>query len=402
MIRALFIASLLTLGLLPATSLYAYDTVAMGSNAVVLAYQRFGDRRHHMYISEDSFRSQLEYLDNNGFRVWPLERIVRRLRTGQPIPDKTVSITIDGTHPSVYEIAYPLLKAKGWPFTVFVVPDKVDQIPLGNMSWEQMREMKRDVASFANNSINHIHLVRPLRGYPPRAWVHYVRDNVLNAQARLQEELGPDTNQLRLFAYPYGEYSTALANILAEIGYTAFGHHPGAISQHSDPRGLPRFLLHRHNSNPKSFANKVNSVALAVTDLTPWNPNVSETQSPVLSVELDPDRPTPKYLSCYTREGKRLEVKWNNKAHTKFTLSYNGRLSRGYSYYQCTSRYLDSQRLYWFSQPWVISKRKQAEKTPEEQEAEEQAKDLKEVSGDDSPNETPPAVEPEANGTTPN
>ena len=397
MTRLLLLLSILAILLPLGTPVHAAENTLDGSNAVVLVYQRFGNHPHSMYVSEENFRSHLDYLESNGFRVWPLDRIVRRLRTGQPIPDKTVAITIDETHPSLYEIAYPLLKAKGYPFTVFVVPDKVDQIPRGNISWDQMREMKQHGASFANHSINHIHMVRPLRGYPPRAWVHYVRDNVLNAQSRLQEELGPNTNQSRLFSYPYGEYSIALANILAEIGFTSFGQHPGVISEYSDLRALPRFLMQRHNSSAESFARKVNSIALPVTKLQPWNP-LADTMSPGLNVELDGKRPTPKYLSCFTREGKRVDVKWGDKAHTRFSLSVSGDLPKGYTYYQCTTRYQNSQRLYWYSQPWVISKHKQEEKTPEEQEAEEQAKDLQEVTQGVPTPDQPTSVEPGTEG----
>jgi len=378
--RTLLLSTIVLLTLPAFHSVAAKETVIKGSNAVVLTYQRIGERRHSKYVTERNFRAHLDYLQNNGFKVWPLGRIVRRLRTGQTIPDKTVAITFEHTHPSIYKIAYPLLKQRNWPYTVFVVPDKVDQIPAANMSWEQMREMKKAGASFANASINHIHMVRPLRGYPPRAWVHYVRDNIFNAQARLQEELGSNTNSLRLFSYPYGEYSTALANILAEIGFTSFGQHPGAINKHSDLRGLPRFMLEHHNSSPEHFANRVNSVSLLINKSTPWNPHVTRGRSPGLSVKLEGDRPAPKYLSCHTREGHHVQVTWKNKAHTAFELSYPGDLNKGYNYYQCTSRYDGSQRLYWFSQPWVIARTTRASiKTPEEQEAEEQAKDLKEV-----------------------
>ena len=373
--------SLLFLSFLPSLQTAAAKEVTVtGSNAVVLAYQRIGARHHAKYVTEQTFRAHLDYLQNNGFDVWPLERIVRRLRTGQTIPDKTVAITFDRTHPSIYKIAHPLLKQRNLPYTVFVVPDKVDQIPRGNMSWDQMREMKKAGASFANASINHIHMVRPLRGYPPRAWVHYVRDNIFNTQARLQEELGSDTNNLRLFSYPYGEYSTALANILAEIGFTSFGLHPGVINKNSDLRGLPRFLVDRHNSSLERFANRVNSVALVVKKRTPWNPHVTRGRSPTLSITLDAGRPAPKYLTCNTRDGGRVQVTWKNKKHTAFKLSYSGELGKGYNYYQCTSRFDGSQRLYWFSQPWVIARTTRSSiKTPEQHEAEEQAKDLKEV-----------------------
>jgi peptidoglycan/xylan/chitin deacetylase (PgdA/CDA1 family) len=296
----------------------------------------------------------MDYLDRNGFRVWSLQRIATRLRNGQPIPDKTVAITFDDTHPSIYTKAYPSLLARGWPFTVFVSPDRVDQIPAGNITWEQMREMKKNGVSFANHSSNHLRMPRRHRGFSTKAWNQYLLDNVLNAQARLQEELGSDTNEdPRLFSYPYGEMNADLMDILKSAGFIAFGQHPGAIGQYHNRQALPRFLMMNHNTSMETFARKANSVALNIRSISPANPMTYLAQ-PSVSIKLHNNRVRPRYLTCYTREGYRLNVKWHDKEHSGFGLQISHPLSRGFTYYQCTGRYQKSERTFWFSHPLVV------------------------------------------------
>ena len=50
----------------------------------------------------------------------PLQELVDALRAGQPLPDRTAAITFDDGYISIYDTAWPLLRARGWPFTVFV------------------------------------------------------------------------------------------------------------------------------------------------------------------------------------------------------------------------------------------------------------------------------------------
>ena len=55
--------------------------------------------------------------------------------------DAGVVLTFDDGYRSVYETAYPLLKARGWPFTVFLCPEGIDRGRGPVMTWDQLREM---------------------------------------------------------------------------------------------------------------------------------------------------------------------------------------------------------------------------------------------------------------------
>ena len=66
-------------------------------------------------------------------------------------------ITFDDGLESVYTVAFPMMKAKGIPGTVFVVTDKIGTA--GHMTWEQLKEMQNAGWTIANHTSNHISLV---------------------------------------------------------------------------------------------------------------------------------------------------------------------------------------------------------------------------------------------------
>ena len=68
----------------------------------------------------DAFAGQLDFLRER-YQVIPLAV----LEDG-PIPDRAVVITFDDGYRSVYDVAYPLLDARGMPATVYLVTTVVD------------------------------------------------------------------------------------------------------------------------------------------------------------------------------------------------------------------------------------------------------------------------------------
>ena len=71
-------------------------------------------------VSVSAARTQLEYL-RRYFHVVPLTRLVEQLRSGVPLENHTVALTIDDGRRNCYEFFFPLLKQFGMPATFFVV-----------------------------------------------------------------------------------------------------------------------------------------------------------------------------------------------------------------------------------------------------------------------------------------
>ena len=96
-------------------------------HAAVLMYHRFGEDKYpSTNIRLDQFDAHLEKLASGDYTVLPLDKIIRHIQDGTELPDRTVAITIDDAYLSVFTEAWPRLKAKGFPFTVFVATDPID------------------------------------------------------------------------------------------------------------------------------------------------------------------------------------------------------------------------------------------------------------------------------------
>jgi biofilm PGA synthesis lipoprotein PgaB len=343
-------AALLALILL----LQAGGARAEPSNAVVFMYHRFGEAAYPATnVRLEQFDAQLEHLADAGYQVWPLQRIADHLRDGRPIPDRTVAITVDDAYLSVYREAWPRLKRRGWPLTVFVSTDAIDQRLPAFMSWAQMLEMQRDGVVFANHSASHDYLIRRRAGENEAAWRERIRSDIARAQQRLADELGKPP---MLFAYPYGEYDGALAELVRGLGYTAFGQHSGAIGPLSDTRALPRFAMAEAYAKPPQFRARADSLALPVRAVEPWDPVVKTAAAPLMRATVDVGDAHLSALRCFDQQGETIEVEWIERRSESavFTARARRDLPPGRSRYNCTAPSASQpQRYYWFSHPWI-------------------------------------------------
>ena len=165
-------------------------------HAVILMYHRFGEYDpQHQYPAEQ-FDRHLEILASGDYNVWPLGKIVTHLQTKQPLPDRTVGISIDDAYLSVYTEAWPRLQEKGFPLRYSSRP--IRSIATNRaMSWAQIRELQDAGAEIGSQTASHPHMYR----------LGAANAAELAVNDRFLTEIGI---RPRLFAYPYGEYSLAV------------------------------------------------------------------------------------------------------------------------------------------------------------------------------------------------
>ncbi|MGB1007281.1 MAG: polysaccharide deacetylase family protein, partial [Thalassobaculaceae bacterium] len=216
-----------------AALLTAWPVVA-ADGAVVFMYHRFGENDvPSTNIRLEQFDAHLRELQSGGYNVLPLPEIIDRLKKGVPLPDRAIALTIDDAYRSVYEKAWPRLRAAKLPFTIFVATDPVDRRHRGYMTWDQLRELKAAGVTIGNQTKSHPHLVS--------LGLDQVRHELRASNARLAKELGAPAD---LLAYPFGEYSQAVQKMAAAAGFgAAFGQHSGVMHAGAAMFGLPRFTL---------------------------------------------------------------------------------------------------------------------------------------------------------------
>lgn len=92
---------------------------------VVLTYHRFSKTSDRYRISADLFELHLDYLEKH-FKVVPLMEIASAVFEGGELPSGAVAITIDDGYRDCWEIAYPMLKKRSMPATLFAITDFLD------------------------------------------------------------------------------------------------------------------------------------------------------------------------------------------------------------------------------------------------------------------------------------
>ena len=333
----------------------ANENKAIENQAVILMYHHFGVSKHpSTNVRLKQFEAHLDHLSQEGYQIWPLAKVADYIREKQPFPMRVAAITVDDAYLSVYTEAYPRLLKRSWPFTVFIATDVVDHKFRSYMSWQQMREMQNNGVTFANHSATHDYLIRQNPGENNQQWQVRIKNDIQRAQKRLKIELGKAP---KLFAYPYGEYNTALANIVNKMGYVAFGQHSGPASINDDTRALPRFPMAEKFAELNDFKQKINSLAFAIVEQTPWEPSINlDNNPPKLEIKLAKQSDMKlDQLTCFVSGQGRVAVKWLNRRERQFSVQATAPLPTGRSRYNCTAPSSEKGRFYWYSHLWVLS-----------------------------------------------
>jgi len=233
------------------------------AGASVFVYTRFGeDRNPNVNTRIDQFEAHLDELSGEEYHVLPLPRIIEALRNGTPLPDRTVAITIDDASRSAYEEAAPRLRAAGMPFTLFVASDPIDRGAHGYMSWDQVRALANAGVTIGAMTASAL----PMAGRAPAE----LKADLRRIRERLAAELGTAP---QLLAYPAGEYSLAVRNLIEAEGFAAaFGQQSGVAHNRADLYALPRFFMNEAFGSTERFELAANALPLPVTDATPDDP----------------------------------------------------------------------------------------------------------------------------------
>jgi peptidoglycan/xylan/chitin deacetylase (PgdA/CDA1 family) len=322
-------------------------------HAVILEYHHVGtDTPAATSVTPATFEAHLDYLAEHDFRVWPLSRVLGHLQRGEALPENTVALTFDDAYESVHRAAFPRLRERGWPFTVFVSTDYIDKGYSNYMSWAQLRELGQNGAELGNHSRSHPHMVRRRSGEDADAWRQRVTAEIAGAQKRLTAETD---SAVRIFAYPYGEFTDELATIVGEQGYLGVGQQSGAVGTVSDLRAAPRFPLASGYADIDRFATKVNSRPLPVTVLAPDNRLLGpEQDKPALRFRLGEGDFRAADLACYAGGQGRMSLEWVDRDAGIVAVRPKESLGPGRTKYNCTAPSAsESGVFYWYSHLWM-------------------------------------------------
>lgn len=315
--------------------------------AVVVMYHRFGeDSLPSTNIRLDQFDRHLEILSSGDYNVVPLDEVIEAFRTGTPLPDRTVAITIDDAYRSVYREGWPRLREAGLPFTVFVNTDAVGGGP-NSMTWDEIRELADAGVDIGAHSAGHGHL--------PFMDGGSIEDDFARMTARFNAELGFVPT---IYAYPYGEYSRELAEMVEAAGYqAAFGQHSGVAYAGADLFTLPRFALNERYGEPERFDLIVNALPLPAVDIVPDGmliaENLGDNNPPLIGFTVTNSTGSLDQLNCFASNGADAEIERLGSDRVEIRLAEP--LPPGRSRLNCTLPVENSaERWRWLGLPFLL------------------------------------------------
>jgi len=329
------------------------STAEAADHCVILQYHHFSSSTPPITsVTPEQFEQQLNYLQTNNFNILPLREVVRKLKADIALPERCVALTVDDAWLSVYETAFPKLRQRGWPMTVFVNSETVDNQQNNTLSWQHMREMAQYGFSFENHGHSHDHLIRKRNQESDQQWLERVRKNIVAANDRISKELGI---RPELFAYPYGEYTPEVQQIVSSLDLTAFGQQSGPVSRYSDFSALPRFPIAGSYAKLPGFITKVNSRALPVVSVSPANPVLPQNMKrPLLTLKLDIEKNQRARLNCFVNGSSEVSVDWIDDTTVQVKPEFD--LPAGRSRTNCTLPSADKGSFHWHSHNWIKKK----------------------------------------------
>jgi len=209
----------------PSTPTPPQVAVDRSAKVVVLCYHRFEDnKRDPLATSPIDFRSQMKQLKDDGIAVISMKDFLAWRRGEKSIPRKSCIITIDDGYISGYNVAWPILKEFGYPFTMFIYTNYVN-VGGKSMTWEQLEQMRDAGVDIECHTVSHHDLRHAPKGQDYPTWLH---NEIYTSKDILEQKLGI---KIVAFAFPYGTHNEQVRKMATEAGYqaqfTVYGQHMG-------------------------------------------------------------------------------------------------------------------------------------------------------------------------------
>jgi peptidoglycan/xylan/chitin deacetylase (PgdA/CDA1 family) len=209
-----------------------------------------------------AFAQQLDVLRRRGCTTLTFGAFGEALRTGRPLPERSVVLTFDDGYADFHEHALPLLDGHGFTATVFVTTGWIADagqetagLPLDRMLTRgQVRELAQAGIEIGAHSHSHAQLDQ----VPDPA----LREELRRSKDLLETWTGREVTTL---AYPFGYSSRRVRDEVAASGYRSAAAVANALPDDgADLMALPRLTV-RRSTGPETFARLARGESVART-----------------------------------------------------------------------------------------------------------------------------------------
>ncbi|MFZ5448027.1 MAG: polysaccharide deacetylase family protein [Thermodesulfobacteriota bacterium] len=209
----------------------------------VLVYHRFGPTvADGMTVTTKLFESHLQWLKDHQYTVIPLRTLVNYLRgEGPPPPPKSVVITADDAHKTVFSDMLPLVRKYNIPVTLFVYPSCISNASYA-MTWEQLKQLQATgLFDMQSHTFWHPNFKKDKKKLKPAEYQKEVDTQLTKSKAVLEKRFG---TKVDILAWPFGIYDDELEREAAKAGYVmALSIDRRNASKSEKMMAQPRYLM---------------------------------------------------------------------------------------------------------------------------------------------------------------
>ncbi len=244
------------------------------AQVIIFCYHRLVDKIRYpgTEITPAAFEEQMKELKDRGITVISMQDLLAFKRGEKNIPPRCAVVTFDDGWKSQYEVAWPIMKKYGYPFTMFIYTEGVRGGSLGGgeaITWEQLADMRDNGVDIEAHSATHQDLreghtimlastggKRTKTKLTGPQYEQWMQNEVVGSKQLLEQRLGIKVN---CFAVPFGNYNEHVKEIARNSGYEAmFTVYGQPITFTSPLDSLGRYAIEANK--PKVFADAVQMI----------------------------------------------------------------------------------------------------------------------------------------------
>lgn len=189
-----------------------------GVRLPILMYHHISEKQSKLNkytISPANFKSDLEYIEKNGYKTVSVDDLISYCENGTALPEKAIMITFDDGYESIYQYAYPILKSKSMKAVINIIGAYADKystiddhnVNYAHITWDELSEMQEsNIFEIANHTYD-LHTngkrkgISKMRGESDEHYESIIKADLERMQSRTNQMLGSFPTA---FAYPFG------------------------------------------------------------------------------------------------------------------------------------------------------------------------------------------------------
>ncbi len=191
-------------------------------------------------ITPEVFAAQMKYLSDHDYNTVTFATLLKDLKGGIALPEKSVVLTFDDGWKNQYENAVPVLEKYNFNATFFIISKSTTG---GYMTWDNLKELVGKGFDIESHTETHAMLTK--------ITPEQLKEELVGSKKMLEDKLGIPVTTI---AYPYYAQNETVRAAVESAGY--IGARAGWASFKNSANHIYQLVSQEAVSNPNPFSDK--------------------------------------------------------------------------------------------------------------------------------------------------